>query len=84
MLVAVLNLAIAGWNSDHGTATGRISIILPVNFRPAAVARRDGRQPRAHDSDTAKRLQAVPNGMSPQTRRHVIDILIDTVRRSAE
>jgi NRPS condensation-like uncharacterized protein len=34
VLVAALNLAIAGWNSDHGAATGRISVILPVNFRP--------------------------------------------------
>ncbi len=36
------------------------------------------------DPDTARRLQAVLNGMSPQTRRHLIDILIDTIRRSAE
>jgi DNA-binding MarR family transcriptional regulator len=36
------------------------------------------------DLDTAKRLQAVLNGMSPQTRSHLIDILIDTIRRSAE
>jgi DNA-binding MarR family transcriptional regulator len=36
------------------------------------------------DLDTAKRLQAVLNGMSPQTRGHLIDILIDTIRRSAE
>ena len=34
VLVAALNLAIAGWNFDHGAATGRISVILPVNFRP--------------------------------------------------
>ncbi|MGH2393014.1 MAG: condensation domain-containing protein [Candidatus Limnocylindria bacterium] len=34
VLIAALNLAIVGWNSDHGVATGRISIILPVNFRP--------------------------------------------------
>ncbi len=36
------------------------------------------------DPDTARRLQAVLNGMSPQTRRHLIDILIETIRRSAE
>jgi DNA-binding MarR family transcriptional regulator len=36
------------------------------------------------DLDTAKRLQAVLNGMSPQTRSHLIDILIDTIMRSAE
>ena len=36
------------------------------------------------DLDTARRLQAVLNGMSPQTRSHLIDILIDTIRRSAE
>jgi DNA-binding MarR family transcriptional regulator len=36
------------------------------------------------DPDTARRLQAVLNGMSLQTRRHLIDILIDTIRRSTE
>jgi NRPS condensation-like uncharacterized protein len=34
VLMAALHLAIAGWNSEHGAATGRISIILPANFRP--------------------------------------------------
>jgi NRPS condensation-like uncharacterized protein len=34
VLMAALHLAIAGWNLEHGAATGRISIILPVNFRP--------------------------------------------------
>jgi DNA-binding MarR family transcriptional regulator len=34
--------------------------------------------------DTARRLQAVLNGISPQTRRQVIDVLIDTVRQSAK
>ena len=36
------------------------------------------------DLNTARRLQAVLNGMSSRTRRHLIDILIDTIRRSAE
>jgi DNA-binding MarR family transcriptional regulator len=36
------------------------------------------------DLDTARRLQAVLNGLSPQTRGHLIDILIDTIRRFAE
>lgn len=35
------------------------------------------------DPDTAKRLQAVLSGISPYTRRRLIDVLIDTVRRSA-
>jgi hypothetical protein len=35
------------------------------------------------DPDTARRLQAVLNGMSPRARRHVIDMLVDTIRRSA-
>jgi DNA-binding MarR family transcriptional regulator len=35
------------------------------------------------DPDTAHRLHAVLKGINPQTRRHVIDVLIDTVRRSA-
>jgi DNA-binding MarR family transcriptional regulator len=33
--------------------------------------------------DTARRLHAVLNGINPQTRRQVIDVLIDTVRWSA-
>ena len=36
------------------------------------------------DADTARRLQAVLHGMSLQTRRPLIDILVDTIRRSAE
>jgi len=36
------------------------------------------------DPDTARRLQAALSDMSPKTRRHLIEILIDTVRRSAE
>jgi DNA-binding MarR family transcriptional regulator len=35
------------------------------------------------DPDTVRRLHAVLNGISPQTRRQVIDVLIDTVRQSA-
>lgn len=36
------------------------------------------------DPDTARRLQAVLTGMSPKARHHLIDILIDTIRRSVE
>jgi DNA-binding MarR family transcriptional regulator len=36
------------------------------------------------DLDTARRLQAVLASMNPQTRSHLIDILIDTIRRFAE
>jgi DNA-binding MarR family transcriptional regulator len=36
------------------------------------------------DPNTARRLQAVLTGMSLQARRHLIDTLIDTVRRFAE
>jgi DNA-binding MarR family transcriptional regulator len=36
------------------------------------------------DPVTARRLLVVLTGMSPQTRRRVVDILIDTVRCSAE
>ena len=36
------------------------------------------------DPDTASRIQAVLTDMNPSTRRHLIDMLIDTVRRSAE
>jgi DNA-binding MarR family transcriptional regulator len=36
------------------------------------------------DANTARRLMAVLHAVSTQTRRRLIDILIDTVRRSAE
>jgi DNA-binding MarR family transcriptional regulator len=36
------------------------------------------------DANTARRLWAVLHAMSTQTRRPLIDILIDTVRRSAK
>jgi DNA-binding MarR family transcriptional regulator len=36
------------------------------------------------DPDTATRLHAVLTSMSPQARHHLIDILIDTIRRSVE
>lgn len=36
------------------------------------------------DLDTAIRLQTVLNGISPMARHHLIDILIDTIRRSIE
>ena len=36
------------------------------------------------DSDTARRLHAVFKSINPQTRRHVIDVLIDTVRQSTK
>lgn len=35
------------------------------------------------DLDTARRLQAALHGMSPQAHRHLVDVLRDTVRRSA-
>ena len=35
------------------------------------------------DPDIAKRRQAVLIGISPYTRRRLIDVLIDTIRRSA-
>jgi DNA-binding MarR family transcriptional regulator len=36
------------------------------------------------DPDTATRLHAVLTGMSPTARHHLIDILIDTIRRFVE
>ncbi|MGH3693380.1 MAG: MarR family winged helix-turn-helix transcriptional regulator [Pseudonocardiaceae bacterium] len=36
------------------------------------------------DPDTATRLQAVLTGMSSAARHHLIDILIDTIRRSVD
>ncbi|MDQ4071043.1 MAG: hypothetical protein M3203_16470 [Actinomycetota bacterium] len=34
LLLAALNLAIAGWNVEQGTSCRRISVLMPVNLRP--------------------------------------------------
>jgi NRPS condensation-like uncharacterized protein len=34
MLLAALHLAIAGWNTEQGTACRRIGVLMPVNLRP--------------------------------------------------
>jgi NRPS condensation-like uncharacterized protein len=34
VLMAGLHLAIAAWNAEHGTTTGRISVLMPMNLRP--------------------------------------------------
>jgi NRPS condensation-like uncharacterized protein len=34
--MAALHLAIALWNIEHGVHCGRISVLMPVNLRPAA------------------------------------------------
>lgn len=34
MLLAALNLAIAAWNTEQGTACRRIGVLMPVNLRP--------------------------------------------------
>ncbi len=36
VLMAALHLAVAGWNASHGAPCGRVSIMMPVNRRPAA------------------------------------------------
>lgn len=35
VLVAALQLAIAGWNEEHGAEPRRIGVMVPVNMRPA-------------------------------------------------
>lgn len=34
VLLAALHLAIAAWNDDHGSATRRIGVMVPVDLRP--------------------------------------------------
>ncbi len=34
VLLCALNLAIAGWNADHGQPCGRIGVLVPANLRP--------------------------------------------------
>jgi DNA-binding MarR family transcriptional regulator len=58
----------------------------PHNRRRVQLTLTSDAEPIIGDADpaTARRLQAVLNDMGPKTRRHLIDILIDTIRRSAE
>jgi NRPS condensation-like uncharacterized protein len=35
LLLAALNLAIAGWNTEQGTSCRRIGVLMPVNLRPS-------------------------------------------------
>ena len=34
LLVAALHLAVESWNGSHGSRTGRLSVLVPVNLRP--------------------------------------------------
>ncbi|MDQ4020149.1 MAG: hypothetical protein M3257_00580 [Actinomycetota bacterium] len=34
LLLAGLHLALDSWNAEHGGATGRLSVLMPVNLRP--------------------------------------------------
>jgi NRPS condensation-like uncharacterized protein len=34
LLMTALHLAADGWNTDHGAATGRVGVLMPVNLRP--------------------------------------------------
>jgi NRPS condensation-like uncharacterized protein len=36
LLLAGLHLALDSWNSEHGGAPGRLSVLMPVNLRPKA------------------------------------------------
>jgi DNA-binding MarR family transcriptional regulator len=58
----------------------------PQNRRRVQLTLTAAAEPIAGDTDlvTARRLQTVLNGLSPQTCGHLIDILIDTIRRFAE
>lgn len=58
----------------------------PHNRRRVQLTLTSDAEPIIGDTDpkTARRLQAILNGMSPKARRHLIDILIDTIRDFAE
>ncbi len=36
LLVAALNMAVDGWNAEHGVRCRRIGLLMPVNLRPKA------------------------------------------------
>ncbi|WP_436903037.1 hypothetical protein [Halovenus halobia] len=36
VLVTAAHLAVERWNDDHGTSSGKISLLMPVNLRPKA------------------------------------------------
>jgi NRPS condensation-like uncharacterized protein len=38
LLLAGLHLALDSWNSEHGGAVGRFSVLMPVNLRPTSLS----------------------------------------------
>ncbi|HEX2275112.1 MAG TPA: hypothetical protein VHG90_14685, partial [Acidimicrobiales bacterium] len=74
LLLAALNLAIGGWNVEHGARCGRVSVLVPANLRPRAwrqevvgnftLMARVSTSPR-HRTSAARALEAV----TAQTRR---------------
>jgi DNA-binding MarR family transcriptional regulator len=70
---------------DRLTNTGLISSAAdPRDRRRVQLTITARAEPMVGDIDlgTARRLHAALNGMSPQARRHLIDVLRDSVRRS--
>ncbi|HZS19370.1 MAG TPA: MarR family transcriptional regulator [Pseudonocardiaceae bacterium] len=71
---------------DRLVRTGLVARIPdPQDRRRVQLIITDAAQPivTGTDADTARRLKALLHAMSTQTRRPLMDILIDTVRRSA-
>lgn len=72
---------------DRLTRTGLVCRTLdPHNRRRVRLTLTADAQQIIGDTDphTATRLQAILNGMSSKARHHLIEILIDTIRRSLE
>lgn len=92
MLLAALNLAIAGWNTEQGTACRRIGVLMPVNLRPPEwrneVVTNFVSESRVSTTPAERRSsQVILQAISAQTRRikdgegaAIMDLLARTAR----
>lgn len=70
LLATALHLAIQRWNAEHGHTTGRISMTMPMNTRPAA-----------YRDEFASNLSMWVNVMSRAAERSDFDQLLGAITR---
>jgi NRPS condensation-like uncharacterized protein len=77
MLLAALHLAIAGWNTEQGTACRRIGVLMPVNLRPA-----EWKSEVVTNFVSESRVSTTPKDR--RTSRSVVDAVAARTRRIKE
>ncbi|MGH3780642.1 MAG: hypothetical protein ACRDRO_08430 [Pseudonocardiaceae bacterium] len=91
LLLAGLHLALDGWNSEHGGAVGRLSVLMPVNLRPKSrwfevfgnftfmvsvvTHPEDHGDPTATINTIRRRTQRIKNQRTPATVARLLEIL---------